>query len=45
MAFPHGFCDFAYGCAQNDRVEGMLRKMKIRQTGIGTRKICNQFKR
>jgi len=34
MAFPHGFCDFAYGCAQNDRVEGMLRKIKIHQTGL-----------
>jgi len=28
------FCDFAYGCAQNDRVEGMLRKIKIHQTGL-----------
>jgi len=28
------FCDFAIGFAQNDRVEGMLRKIKIHQTGL-----------
>ena len=31
---PHGFCDFAIGFAHNDRVEGMLRKIKIHQTGL-----------
>ena len=27
--FDHGFCDFAFGSAQNDRVGGMLRRVKI----------------
>ena len=31
---PHGFCDFAFGFAQNDRVESMPRKIKIHQTGL-----------
>jgi len=42
------FCDFAIGFAQNDRVEGMLRKIKKSPGWIGTRKfrinlICNSF--
>jgi len=24
-----GFCDFAFGCAQNDRVGGILRRLKV----------------
>tara|TARA_B100000123_G_scaffold95777_1_gene69778 strand:- start:389 stop:664 length:276 start_codon:yes stop_codon:yes gene_type:complete len=31
---PHGFYDFVFGPTQNDRVEGMLPKMKIHQTGL-----------
>ena len=32
--FPHGFCDFAFGSARNDRMEGMLKKIKMHQTGL-----------
>ena len=33
--FPHGFCDFAIGFAQNGmREEDMLRKINIHQTGL-----------
>ena len=33
--FPHGFCDFAIGFAQNDmREENMLRKIKMHQVGL-----------
>ena len=27
--FDNGFCDFAFGFAQNDRVEGILRRVKV----------------
>ena len=29
LDFDHGFCDFAFISAQNDRVGGMLRRVKI----------------
>ncbi len=27
--FDHGFCDFAFGSAQNDRVGGILRRVIV----------------
>ena len=29
LDFDHGFCDFAFGSAQNDRIGAMLRRMKV----------------
>ena len=27
--FDHGFCDFAFGSAQNDREGGIMLRMKV----------------
>ena len=32
-----GFCDFTFGSAQNDRIKGILRRVKVFRLGKPTR--------
>ena len=43
----HGFCDFTFGFAQNDRVGGILRRVKVfgieKPTKKGSGAMCIGF--
>ena len=42
-SWNNGFCDFAFGSAQNDRVGGILRRLKVfglKKTTKGSLVLC-----